>query len=69
MNNTDENEYEKSLLILEPALKQLSKSTKIIWVAQNPIIETYGNTLAAMARKTSQRKLEHFNQIARNVLK
>jgi hypothetical protein len=69
VNNTDENEYERSLMILAPALKQLSKNTKIIWVAQNPIIETYGNTLAAMARKTSQRKLDHFNRIARNVLK
>ena len=73
MNGTRDSliEYENRLRRLEPVVRQLSRKSHIIWFSQTPIIQTCCTRLDsdAMYSPTTQNKIDHYNDIARQLLK
>jgi hypothetical protein len=64
-------EYNNLMKKLAAVLKSISNKTQIIWLHQNPIIETYGskNFGAAIKRTATQSKYDNYNLMARQHLK
>ena len=60
-------EYENLLIKLVPLLKTLTAKTLIIWMHQNPIIET--NIPVPYVQNPTNRKYDGYNVLARRLLK
>jgi hypothetical protein len=60
-------EYEEMLKILVPLLKALTSRALIIWMHQNPIINT--NNWLAIDQNPTNRKYDKYNVLARRLLK
>ena len=67
----DHVQYGKLMNKLATTLRSISNKTQIIWLHQNPIIETYGgkNLGAAIKRTATQSKYDKYNLMARQHLK
>ena len=60
--------YGNDLKGIVPKLRELSKRTRIIWLHQNPIIESC-NDKRTISRAASQEKIDNYNRVARQILK
>ena len=60
-------EYENLLTNLVPLLKSLTAKSLIIWMHQNPIIET--SVPGAISQNPTNRKYDGYNVLARRLLK
>jgi hypothetical protein len=73
MNETRDSqiEYENRLKRLEPVVRQLSRKSHIIWISQTPIIQTCCTRTDndPIHSPTTQNKIDHYNDIARQLLK
>jgi hypothetical protein len=60
--------YENDLKGIVPKLRELSKRTRIIWLHQNPMIESCSDK-GAISRTASQEKIDNYNRVAHQILK
>jgi hypothetical protein len=60
--------YENDLKGIVPKLRELSKRTRIIWLHQNPMIESCSDK-GAISRTASQEKIDNYNRLTRQILK
>jgi hypothetical protein len=60
--------YENDLKGIVPKLRELSKRTRIVWLHQNPIIESCSDK-RTITRAASQEKIDNYNLVARQILK
>jgi hypothetical protein len=59
--------FQKQLERLAPLLSQLTNFSKVIWLNQYPVMETYGDNGAVNTAIFSE-KINHYNEDARSEL-
>ncbi len=64
----DSRAFRRKLQLLEPRIRMLSRSTRILWLHQCPTLEMFGNLKADNAAIYTK-KIERYNEMAGEILK
>jgi hypothetical protein len=69
-NKKNNETYENQLAELVPFISKLSTKSRVIWLHQNPIIDTYeGEFVGPYPRYITQHLIDHYNEAARRIFR